>query len=224
MYRYIKRCVDILCASIGIIGTAPVWLIAIGGILISDPGKILYVSTRLGKDNKPFKMYKFRSMKVDQSADESSLRADSSRIFPFGNLMRQLKIDELPQLINVLNGSMSVIGPRPVAVDQKHLFRVGRWNKASRVSVGLSGPAALYDFIYGDEITDEDEYMKKVYPTRRELEFVYVNKMGFLYDAKMIYYTIVGICYRVLGKNPHWMLRNLICEAEESMNANKSVL
>ena len=101
-------------------------------------------------------MYKFRSMRTDKSANESSLRADSNRIFPFGKLIRDLKIDELPQLINILNGTMSVIGPRPVANDQMALFRTGRWNKAARVQVGLSGPAALYDFIYGDNITDEE--------------------------------------------------------------------
>lgn len=205
MYRYIKRGADIICASLGILVTSPVWLFAILGILVSDPGKIFYTSTRIGKDNKSFKMYKFRSMKTVKGANESSLRADSNRIFPFGKLMRDLKIDELPQLINILNGSMSVVGPRPVANDQKHLFRTGRWNKAAEVPVGLSGPAALYDFIYGDEFTDEDEYMKKVFPTRRELEVTYVDKIGAVYDAKMILYTLICIGYRIMGSKPQWI-------------------
>ena len=97
MYRHVKRAADIVCALIGIIGTSPAWLFAIVGILISDPGKIFYVSTRIGKNNKPFRMYKFRSMKEAKAANEASLRADNSRIFPFGNLIRSLKIDELPQ-------------------------------------------------------------------------------------------------------------------------------
>lgn len=166
-------------------------------------------------------MYKFRSMRTDKNANESSLRADSDRIFPFGNLIRNLKIDELPQLINILNGTMSVIGPRPVANDQITLFRTGRWNKAAKVQVGLSGPAALYDFIYGDNFTDEDEYMKKVFPTRRELESTYVDKMGLGYDVKMVLYTVVSILYRVVGKNPEWMLNEFIQDAQQSMHNNQ---
>lgn len=167
-------------------------------------------------------MYKFRSMRTDISANESCLRADSNRIFPFGNLIRNLKIDELPQLINILNGTMSVIGPRPVANDQIKLFRTGRWNKAAQVQVGLSGPAALYDFIYGDSFTDETEYMEKVFPTRRELESTYVDKMGPGYDVKMILYTVISILYRVAGKNPEWMLKEFIDDANQSILNNQS--
>ncbi len=163
-------------------------------------------------------MYKFRSMCTAKGANEASLRADENRIFPFGQLMRDLKIDELPQLLNILNGTMSVIGPRPVANDQKELFRTGRWNKAAQVPVGLSGPAALYDFIYGDSVTDEDEYMEKVFPTRRELESTYVDKISAFYDTKMVVYTIIAIFYRVFGKNPNWMLKEFINDAEQSIN------
>lgn len=221
MYKYTKRIIDIICATIGIAGTSPIWIIAIIGILVSDPGRIFYTSTRIGKGNKPFKMYKFRSMRTIKGADESSLRADANRIFTFGKLLRDLKIDELPQLLNILNGSMSVIGPRPVANDQKQLFRTGRWNKSAEVPVGLSGPAALYDFIYGDYITDEAEYMEKVFPTRRELEVTYVDKQSLAYDTKMVIYTLISISYRIFGKNPEWMLREFIADAEHSIMNNK---
>lgn len=220
MYKYTKRLLDIVCATLGVIGTSPLWLFAIAGILVSDPGKIFYTSTRIGKDNKSFKMYKFRSMRTAKGADEASLRADSNRIFAFGKLMRNLKIDELPQLLNILNGSMSVIGPRPVANDQKELFRTGRWNKSALVPVGLSGPAALYDFIYGDYFTDEKEYMDKVFPTRRELEVTYVDKQSLVYDSKMVIYTVICILYRVFGKNPEWMLKEFISDAQHSLNNN----
>ena len=122
-------------------------------------------------------------MREDKNANEASLRPDEDRIFAFGKLIRRLKIDELPQLLNILNGTMSVIGPRPVAKDQMELFRVGKWNLAAEVAVGLSGPAALYDFIYGDQFEDPEEYMEKVFQTRRELEYVYVKKMSFGYDV-----------------------------------------
>ena len=180
MYKFSKRLFDVICALFGIIITGPLWMIGILGILISDWGPIFYTARRIGKDNKPFKMYKFRSMRVAKMANEASLRPDEDRIFPFGRFIRRVKIDELPQLINILNGTMSLIGPRPVAQDQFELFRVGKWNHASEVPVGLSGPAALYDFIYGDQFTDEKEYMEKVFETRRELEYVYVKKSWFL--------------------------------------------
>lgn len=220
MYKHTKRVIDVVCAILGIAGTSPLWAFAIIGILVSDPGKIFYTSTRIGKDNRPFKMYKFRSMRTAKGANESSLRADSNRIFRFGKLLRDLKIDELPQLLNILNGSMSVIGPRPVANDQKQLFRTGRWNKSALVPVGLSGPAALYDFIYGDYITDEKEYLEKVFPTRRELEVTYVDKQSLWYDTKMVLYTLICIAYRVFGKYPKWMLDEFVGDAATSLKNN----
>ncbi len=216
MYKYIKRALDVICAIIGIIGTSPLWIIAIVGIIISDWGPVFYTSTRIGKGNKPFKMFKFRSMRVAKDADESSLRADTDRIFPFGKFIRKVKIDELPQLLNILNGTMSVVGPRPVSNDQKELFRTGKWNLAAKVAVGLSGPAALYDFIYGDQFEDEAEYMEKVFPTRRELEYVYVKKMNFLYDVKMVWWTLICILSALLGKVPQHILHELINAAGES--------
>ncbi len=209
MYQVIKRAFDFICAVIGIVGTSPLWLIAIVGILVSDWGAIFYTARRIGKGNKPFKMYKFRSMRVAKAANEASLRPDEDRIFPFGHFIRKVKIDELPQLINILNGTMSIVGPRPVAQDQFELFRKGKWNEAAKVPVGLSGPAALYDFIYGDQFTDEKEYMEKVFETRRELEYVYVKKAGVYYDLKMIVYTVICICYTLVGKECSWILREL---------------
>lgn len=159
-------------------------------------------------------------MRVAKNADESSLRPDEDRIFTFGHFIRKVKIDELPQLLNILNGTMSIIGPRPVAQDQFNMFRYGKWNEAAKVPVGLSGPAALYDFIYGDQFTDQDEYMQKVYPTRRELEYTYVQKASVLYDLKMIVYTVVCILYALLGKECTWILNELVADAAETMNEN----
>lgn len=217
IYRLFKRAFDVFCALIGIIGTSPLWIISIVGILLSDWGPVFYVATRIGKNNKHFKMYKFRSMRVAKAANEVSLRPDEDRIFPFGYFIRRMKIDEFPQMLNILNGTMSVIGPRPVAQDQFEMFRYGKWNEAAKVPVGLSGPAALYDFIYGDQITDEKEYMKKVYPTRRELEYTYVKKAGVFYDLKMIIYTVICIVYALFGKECTWMLNEFINDAKETM-------
>lgn len=221
MYAFIKRCFDFFCALVALLVLSPVFLLTTIGLLISDWGPIFYKANRIGKGNKPFKMYKFRSMKVlktTQKGTEASLRPDEDRIFPFGHFIRRAKIDELPQLINILNGTMSIIGPRPVAEDQFDMFRYGKWNEAAKVPVGLSGPAALYDYIYGDQITEEAEYMEKVYPTRRELEYTYVQKAGLWYDLKMIVYTVICILYSLCGKECKWILRELIEDANKTMN------
>ena len=144
------------------------------------------------------------------------LRPEEDRIFPFGHFIRKVKIDELPQLLNILNGTMSIIDPRPVAQDQFDMFSYGKWSEAAKVPVGLSSPAALYDFIYGDRFTDEAEYMEKVYPTRRELEYTYVQKAGFWYDVKMIVYTVICILYAVCGKECTWILKEFQKDARES--------
>ena len=221
MYSIIKRCSDFICALLAIILLSPVFLLTMVGILISDWGPIFYKANRIGKGNKPFKMFKFRSMKVlktPKKGAEVSLRPDEDRIFPFGHFIRKAKIDELPQLINILNGTMSIVGPRPVAEDQFDMFRYGKWNEAAKAPVGLSGPAALYDYIYGDQITDEKEYMEKVYPTRRELEYTYVQKASLWYDLKMIIYTVICICYALVGKEATWILDELVTEANKTMN------
>ena len=221
MYKIIKRCFDFFGASLSLIVLSPIFLFAIIGILISDWGPIFYKANRIGRGNKPFKMYKFRSMKVlkaPKKGSEASLRPDEDRIFPFGHFIRKAKIDELPQLINILNGTMSIVGPRPVAEDQFDMFRYGKWNEAAKVPVGLSGPAALYDYIYGDQFTDEKEYMEKVYPTRRELEYTYVQKASLGYDLKMIIYTVICICYALVGKEATWILDELVGEANKTMN------
>ena len=216
MYKVLKRIIDLFFAVIGMITTSPLWLIAIIGILVSDWGPIFYTANRIGKGNKLFKMYKFRSMRVAKAANEASLRPDEDRIFAFGHFIRKVKIDELPQILNLFNGTMSMIGPRPVAQDQFDLFRTGKWNLAAEVPVGISGPAAIYDFIYGDQFTDEKEYMEKVFETRRELEYVYVKKKGLCYDAKMFIYTFICIFYAVIGKECTWILNELKQSANES--------
>lgn len=220
MYSKIKRCFDFFCALLALILLSPIFLFTAIGILISDRGPIFYKANRIGKGNELFRMYKFRSMRVlrvPKKGSEASLRPDEDRIFPFGHFIRKAKIDELPQLINILNGTMSIIGPRPVAEDQFEMFRYGKWNEAAKVPVGLSGPAALYDYIYGDQITDEKNYMEKVYPARRELEYTYVQKASIFYDLKMILYTIICIVYSLCGKECTWILNELIEDANKTM-------
>lgn len=216
VYELTKRAFDMCCAVLGLIGTAPIWLFAIIGIVLSDPGPVFYMAHRVGKNNKFFLMYKFRSMRVDRCANEKGFKADANRIFRFGELIRRLKIDELPQLLNILKGDMSIVGPRPASIDQVEVVRAGINEVASYVKPGLTGPSALYDYIYGDTIENEDEYKKKVLPTRLALDIYYVYRRGCLFDLKMIWWTVVCIFLSLVNKNPNHILNTLIGWAREN--------
>ncbi len=197
-YRFIKRGFDIIAAFLGIAITLPIWVIAIAGILVSDIGPIFYVARRVGKDNKEFPMLKFRTMRVGK-ANEHVFRGEEERIFPFGKFIRNTKIDELPQLICCLVGDMSIIGPRPAAKDQVGDMRSGKYAAVADIKPGLSGPAAIYDYIYGDTIESEEEYRQKVLPTRLELELYYVNHRSAGYDIKLIWYTVICVFASIFG-------------------------
>jgi len=209
-YRVSKRLFDIAASGLGIVITFPLWLAAVAGIEMSDPGPVFYMADRVGMGNASFRMFKFRSMRVDDKADEKSFKADTGRIFRWGQIMRDLKIDELPQLLNVFMGDMSIVGPRPAAKDQLDTVRAGKYSLASTVKPGLTGPAALYDYIYGDTITDEAEYEEKVLPTRMELDVYYVGHMGVFYDMKMILWTVRCIFGSLIKCRPKKLLDNLV--------------
>lgn len=212
LYLIIKRCFDILAAFLGLLVSSPLWIIAMLGIFISDPGPVFFCARRIGKDNREFKMLKFRSMKVPRNEiekSEASFKPDTNRIFPFGHVIRALKIDELPQLLNIISGSMSIVGPRPVSVDQIEIMRKGRNAVTGTVRPGLTGPAALYDYIYGDTVKDQDEYESLVLPTRLELEAYYPAHMSVGFDIKMIWFTIVCVVSTLFSRTPNKILNEL---------------
>lgn len=209
-YRIFKRLFDFLCALIGIIGTSPIWLFSMVATLVSDWGPLFYFANRVGKDNNIFKMWKFRSMRVAREANEASLRPDQDRIFWWGKWMRRLKIDELPQLINILNGTMSIVGPRPAAVDQVSITRGGENAIAAIVPCGLTSQSSLWDYIYGDQFTDEKKYNEKVLPIRLKLDVYYVKHASFFGDIKLIIWTVLAIFYVALGMYPQWMHDRLV--------------
>jgi O-antigen biosynthesis protein WbqP len=209
LYVLIKRLFDIVASIAGIIILSPIWIIAMIGIELSDWGPLFYVAKRVGKDSKVFNMFKFRSMRIDRNADEKKFKAETSRIFWFGNIMRKLKIDELPQLLNVVIGDMSVVGPRPASTDQVQVMHAGKFAEVATVRPGLTGSAALYDYIYGDTIEDEQEYEKLVLPTRMKLELEYVRNRSLFYDMQLILWTIYCIIMTFLGRNPKNLLTTL---------------
>lgn len=209
LYLFLKRLFDMGCSLLGLIVTSPLWLITALGIELSDPGPIFYMARRTTKDNRIFNMFKFRSMRMGK-ANESVFRGEEDRIFPFGRLIRATKIDELPQLLNILIGDMSIVGPRPAAVDQLKHTRAGRFARISAVQSGLTGPSALYDYLYGDQIEDEESYVRDVLPVRLELDLVYIDKRGVIFDLRMIWWTVVCIVCQIVGHRPENFFSTLL--------------
>ena len=146
LYAYIKRFCDIVSSILIMLITSPISLIAAIGIKLSDFGPVFYTQTRIGRFGKPFKMIKFRTMyqdKVEDDFDEdlNEIHADDKRIMPFCKILRKFHIDEIPQMINVLRGEMSIVGPRPVReeVYYDNKERVPFWECRNWVHPGWCG-------------------------------------------------------------------------------------
>ena len=124
--RQLKRSFDLLLTGIGVVVISPLLLLISIAVKASSPGPIFYKQDRYGLDGKRFKCLKFRSMLVLDSADQAVVKqvtADDPRITPVGRFLRRWSLDELPQLFNVLKGDMSLVGPRPHAVQHNELYR-----------------------------------------------------------------------------------------------------
>src|SRR5438034_1316321 len=110
----VRRLVDVVCAAIALVATAPLLALAAVGIRLASPGAVTYRAERVGRGGRPFIMYKLRTMHARRRSDASVITgAEDPRVFPLGVWLRRLKIDELPQLVNVLRGEMAIVGPRP---------------------------------------------------------------------------------------------------------------
>jgi lipopolysaccharide/colanic/teichoic acid biosynthesis glycosyltransferase len=145
IYAVAKRVIDIAGALIGIILSAPFIVIGILGVLLSGPGKIFVVHVRVGRDNKVFRLYKLRSMLFDDHGDAELHK--KNRVTVFGKFLRKSRIDELPQLWNILIGDLSFIGPRPEFPTSAAIYETEIPYYAVRhlVTPGLSGWAQIYD-------------------------------------------------------------------------------
>lgn len=204
--KYIKRVIDFVLCLFAIVILSPVFLFAALGIKLSSKGPVFYHSKRTGKSGKIFNFYKFRSMHLTD-ADKGLFVADPDRTFKFGRFIRKTKIDELPQLVNVIKGDMSIVGPRPMPLNSD--MYTGKYEIITSVKPGLTSPASLYDYIIGDQYTDDEAYMKEVFPKKRELELLYIKKEAFIYDASLVGRTILIIIQVIFGKKKFDILPEL---------------
>lgn len=214
MYTKIKRVIDIILCIFAIAVLSPVFIVTAISIKLSSKGPVLYYSERTGKNHKKFRFYKFRSMHMTNN-DKHMFVADAERIFPVGKMIRRLKIDELPQLINVIKGDMSIVGPRPMPYASVDKTYSGRYQAILSVRPGLTSAASLYDYVVGDTYYDDIAYRREVLPIKNELELLYISKQSFQYDVSLIWRTILTILAVALNRSKY----PSIPEVEEIKNA-----
>lgn len=189
----VKRVIDFTLASAALVILSPVLLLVALTIVAVSPGPVFYRGERVGKDGRIFRIYKFRSMVMNaEKLGGPSTALNDPRLLPFGRFMRKYKLDELPQLINVIKGEMSLVGPRPQVERYTRLYTQEEQLILS-VRPGLTDYASLH-FIDMDEIlgdTDVDEkYLKYVEPEKNRLRIRYVREQSLASDLKLILLTL----------------------------------
>lgn len=183
VYIFFKRIIDFLLSLIAIIILLPFFIIFAIIIKIESKGPVFFKQKRVGKDKKYFMIYKFRTMRTDTPKDMPThmLKNADSYITKFGNIMRKTSIDELPQLINILKGEMSIIGPRPALWNQEDLIAERDKYNANSIRPGLTGWA---------QVNGRDELE---IPVKAKFDGEYIEKMSFFFDIKIFFMTIFKV-------------------------------
>lgn len=174
----IKIVLDKIVALMAFLLVSPVF-ICIVLILLFFYKKVFFIQTRVGKNQKRFQIYKFQTM-CEERDSNGKLLPDDARITIFGKFLRATSLDELPQLLNVLQGNMSIVGPRPLLPDYAHLYS-DEQNKRHQVLPGITG----YVQVKGrNAITWEDRF---------DLDVYYVHHISFIFDCKILFLTFITL-------------------------------
>ena len=196
VYLFSKRILDVIVASLGLVVLAPIFLILAVLVKIDSKGPVFFAHTRIGKNGKKFKMYKFRTMyenaqemikefTPEQMAEwkENYKLKDDPRITKIGKILRKTSLDELPQIINIIKGDISIIGPRPVIGEELEKYGENK-NKFLSERPGLTG----YWAANGRSDTTYEE--------RMEMELYYIDNISFKTDFKIFFKTIISVLKR----------------------------
>lgn len=190
-----KRAFDILCSFLGLTVLSPVLLVVSVLVAVTSPGGVFFRQERIGKDGRPFRIFKFRSMRKDNAGLKITTGNDS-RITSVGRFLRKSKIDELPQLINVLVGDMSFVGPRPEVADYVNLYTPYQ-RQVLLVRPGITGLASIRFRNENDLLTASDDpnrtYVEQIMPRKIDLDLEYIPHASVFYDIKLIFQTFAVV-------------------------------
>jgi len=183
MYKeYIKRILDVVLSSIALLLLWPAMLVVAILVRTKLGSPVVFKQDRPGKDEKIFKLYKFRTM-TNEKDENGNLLPDDERLTKFGKLLRSTSLDELPELINIIKGDMSIVGPRPLLVEYLPLYNEEQKHRHD-VRPGLTG----YAQINGRNLVDWEDRFK--------LDVEYVNNISFKMDLKIFFVTFVAVLKR----------------------------
>ena len=193
---FLKRVFDIIASFCGIIILFPLIIIVSILIKITSKGPVLFKQVRVTKNGKLFKIYKFRTMKENSEGNKQITVGKDNRITGIGHILRKTKLDELPQLFNVLKGEMSLVGPRPEVPKYVDLY-TDEQREILKVPAGITDYASIYfsneSELLGEAENPEEFYIKKIIPYKIELNKKYINEIGIMTDIKIIILTILKI-------------------------------
>jgi lipopolysaccharide/colanic/teichoic acid biosynthesis glycosyltransferase len=199
-YPLIKRAVDVILATIGLIFSLPLWAVVALLVKIEDGGPVLYRGVRVGRHGRTFTIYKFRTMVVDaEQVGGSSTSDQDPRLTRVGRVLRARKFDELPQLLNVLRGEMSIVGPRPQVP-----WDVDRYTAAERrlleVKPGITDWSSIRFHDEGAILATEDDpdeaYDRLIRPEKIRLGLEYVSRASLATDVRIIQETLLVLLSR----------------------------
>lgn len=182
LQRLFKRIIDIIGSLAGLIILSPVFLVVAVLVYSKLGSPIFFTQERVGKDGKIFKMIKFRTM-LDSTNKFGELLDDEERLTPFGKKLRSTSLDELPELINVLKGDMSLVGPRPLLVEYIPLYSKHQFRR-HEVNPGITGWAQ----VNGRNSID--------WETKFDLDVEYVDKFNLIMDIKILFLTVLKVIKR----------------------------
>ncbi|MEO2075942.1 MAG: sugar transferase [Bacillus sp. (in: firmicutes)] len=189
MYKiYIKRILDVILSLAGLVLIAPAILLIMIYIKFDSKGPVIFKQRRVGKNKKEFYIYKFRTMKIDTPRDVPTHLLENPDVYitKIGRVLRKSSFDELPQILNILKGDMSIVGPRPALWNQQDLLKERDKYGANHVQPGLTGWA---------QINGRDELPIII---KAKLDGEYAEKMSFTFDVKIFFSTMLSV---VKGKD-----------------------
>jgi len=194
----IKRLFDIIFSFFGLIIVSPILLIVSIFIKLSSSGPIFYRGERIGYKGKPFRIFKFRTMVINaENLGGPSTAGDDPRLLKIGPFLKKYQLDELPQLINVLKGEMSFVGPRPEVKMYVDIMTEEERKTILSIKPGMTDLASLFNFHEGDvlkgSIDPEKTYMEKIRPTKIKLQIEYTKSHSFWLDLKILFKTVFKI-------------------------------